>query len=120
MSSKVIVPVFCLLSLFLSSQIVAAECLTDQCHQNLAATKYIHGPVAAELAGGMGCVACHVPAGEKCSASKGGSFKPMISALQMCQLCHLRGTGSQHTSEKIECLKCHDPHGSDSGHELKR
>ena len=76
MSSKVIVPVFCLFSFFLSSQIVAAGCLTDQCHQNLAATKYIHGPVAAELAGGMGCVACHVPAGKNAPPAKGAVSNP--------------------------------------------
>lgn len=120
MSSKLSYPIVFFLSLFLFCQVVAAGCLTGNCHQDLAITKYVHGPVAAELAGGMGCVACHVPAGSKCSNGKAGSFKPMTTSLKMCQLCHSRGTGSNHTAEKIDCLKCHDPHGSNSGPELKR
>ena len=120
MSTKLLLPTVCFLSFFLSSQAGTAGCLTGSCHQNLTSTKYVHGPVAAELAGGTGCVACHVPDGKTCSESKGGSFKPITTAMKMCQHCHSRGTGTQHTAEKIDCLKCHDPHGSDAGPELKR
>jgi hypothetical protein len=98
----------------------AASCLDGGCHTALTSKKYIHGPVAAEQAGVKGCAACHVPAGKKCSRSGAGSFKPMAPPDRMCQTCHSRGTGSQHSAKKINCLKCHNPHGSDAGPELTR
>ncbi|MDY0350670.1 MAG: hypothetical protein RBR09_05385 [Desulfobulbaceae bacterium] len=98
----------------------AATCLTGDCHRGVAAGKYLHGPVAAEQIGGRGCVACHVPDGEACSADKGGIFKPLPAAVEMCRFCHSRGAASTHSAENSECLGCHDPHGSDSGPELLR
>jgi hypothetical protein len=38
----------------------------------------------------------------------------------MCNICHTRGAGTQHTAKKIDCLKCHDPHGSDRSPEFQR
>lgn len=103
-----------------SLQAQAATCLTGGCHTALATKKYLHGPVAAEAMGAKGCTACHVPAGNACSQARGGTFKPLPSAAQMCQICHSRGTGTQHSVKQIDCLKCHDPHGSDKNPELKR
>jgi hypothetical protein len=98
----------------------AQTCLTGACHQQIAAHKYLHGPVAAEQSGNHGCTACHVPAGRECSQGKGGAFKPMAASTQMCQTCHSKGTGTQHSAKKIDCLKCHDPHGSNRGIDLQR
>lgn len=98
----------------------AASCLTGDCHKSLTAKKYLHGPIAAEMAGAQGCVTCHVPAGKPCSQGKKGAFKPLSPASQMCKICHAQGTGTQHSTKKIDCLKCHDPHGSDKSSELKR
>jgi len=87
-------------------------CLAGGCHQQLAATKYVHGPVAAEMAGVKACEMCHVPT-TKCSSSKGGKFS--YKSRELCTICHNKGTGSQHSEKEIEskCLKCHDPHGSE-------
>lgn len=97
-----------------------ASCLRDGCHQAITASKYLHGPVAAEQIGATGCVACHAPAGKACTPGSAGSFRPLAPAVQMCQTCHSRGTGTQHTVQQIDCLKCHDPHGSDRGQDLQR
>ena len=109
-----------LLATVLAGESEAASCLTGNCHKPLTATKYLHGPIAAEMAGAKGCVACHVPAGKPCSQGKKGAFKPLVSAAKMCKICHAQGTGTQHSSKKIDCLKCHNPHGSDKNSELKR
>lgn len=107
-------------TLLCNVQAGAATCLTGGCHQALTSQKYVHGPIAAEQAGAKGCVACHIPAGKKCTQAKAGSFKPLAQPDKMCRICHSRGNGSQHSAKKINCLKCHDPHGSDKGPELKR
>lgn len=88
-------------------------CLNGNCHQGLTKTKYLHGPVAAELAGGKACVMCHLPAGPACTATTKGSFK--LKGKEICQACHTKGTGTQHSQAEVEskCLKCHAPHGSD-------
>jgi len=98
----------------------AATCLTSGCHQALTAQKYVHGPIAAEQAGGKGCTACHIPAGKKCSRTQAGSFKPLAEPEKMCQVCHSRENGTQHSAEKTNCLECHDPHCSDTGPDRKR
>jgi len=98
----------------------SATCLTGSCHRELATLKYLHGPVAAEQMGGKGCVACHVPAGAPCSQGRKGVFRKLAPSIQMCEVCHSRGTGTQHSNQKIDCLKCHDPHGSDRDQEFSR
>lgn len=95
-------------------------CLNGGCHQGLTKTRYLHGPVAAEMAGAKGCVMCHLPAGPACTATAKGIFKLKTKAL--CQACHTKGTGTQHSQAEIEgkCLKCHAPHGSDSSRQFLR
>ena len=95
-------------------------CLTGGCHQQLTATKYVHGPVAAEMAGVKACEMCHAPTNTKCSSSKGGKFS--YKSRELCTICHNKGTGSQHSEEEIEskCLKCHDPHGSEASRYMLR
>jgi len=120
MSIKVLFSGTILLIIFQVLQAQAATCLTGGCHQQLVSTKYLHGPVAAEQMGVKGCISCHVPAGRACTQTKGGVFKPMQPAYKMCQHCHSRGHGSQHTARKLDCLKCHDPHGSSRTPTLNR
>ena len=113
---------FCiiLLAIVPALPVQAATCLSGGCHQQIVASKYLHGPIAAEQSGKKGCVACHVPTGRQCAANKAGTFKPLTPSVKMCQLCHAKGTGTQHSVKKIDCLKCHDPHGSDHGIDLQR
>jgi len=95
-------------------------CLSGVCHQGLTKSKYLHGPVAAELAGAKACVMCHTPVGPPCTATSKGSFK--LKGREMCQTCHAKGNGSQHSQAGIEskCLRCHAPHGSDSSRQFLR
>lgn len=119
LSRSIPLAVFMLASL-LTAESWAASCLSGSCHKPLATTKYLHGPVAAELAGAKGCVTCHVPAGKACTQKKKGVFRPLASSGKMCKICHSRGTGTQHSTKKVNCLKCHDPHGSNKSARLKR
>lgn len=112
---------FCFILLAAGQQpTLAASCLRGGCHQEIAARKYLHGPIAAEQSGNKGCVACHIPAGRECAPDRAGSFQPLAQSTKMCQVCHSRGTGTQHSIKQIDCLKCHDPHGSDHGTDLQR
>ena len=103
-----------------ATQLQASNCLTGECHATLTAHKYIHGPVAAEQAGVMGCVACHIPGGKKCTKNSAGSFKIVAPPVTMCQSCHTKGNDSLHSAEELDCLECHDPHGSDTSPVFKR
>ncbi len=99
---------------------VAKGCLTASCHQGLAQLRYVHGPVAAEMAGADGCVMCHVPDGAACTPATAGKFT--LTGKGICLGCHDKGVGSQHTESEVEskCLTCHVPHGSDVGPEMLR
>lgn len=98
----------------------AAGCMAGGCHQGLTRFKYMHGPVAAELAGANGCAMCHEPAGAKCSVGRGGRYR--LKGKGLCVACHAKGAGSQHSAKEIEskCLKCHHPHGSNVSQYLLR
>ncbi|MHB8791238.1 MAG: hypothetical protein ACYDBT_15320 [Desulfobulbaceae bacterium] len=109
-----------LLAAFQARPIQAASCLSGGCHQTIAASKYLHGPIAAEQMGNTGCITCHIPAGKACAPDRAGSFQPLADSVRMCQTCHSRGTGTQHTGQQVDCLKCHDPHGSERGPDLPR
>ena len=100
--------------------VLAASCLSGGCHQAISAGKYLHGPIAAEQSGNTGCVTCHIPAGRACAPGQAGSFQPLADSVRMCQACHARGTGTQHSLKQIDCLKCHDPHSSNRGPDLLR
>jgi putative hemolysin len=109
-----------LLGLAGRGEAASSVCLNGACHQALTKTKYLHGPLAAEMAGAKACVMCHLPAGPPCTATTKGSFK--LKGKEICQACHTKGTGTQHTQAEIEskCLKCHAPHGSDSSPQFLR
>lgn len=118
---------FCLFSILFgvvfivtAAKVEAKGCMNGGCHQELTKVKYMHGPVAAEMAGVNACEMCHVPAGAKCTSSKGGSYK--VKSKGLCATCHVKGTGTQHSDKEIEakCLKCHDPHGSDVSRHMLR
>jgi hypothetical protein len=113
----------CLLGLLAPSgqvEAAASVCLNGSCHQTLTKSKYLHGPVAAELAGAKACVMCHLPAGPACTATAKGVFK--LKGKEICQACHTKGNGSQHSQSEIEskCLKCHAPHGSETSRQFLR
>jgi len=92
----------------------AQGCLVGGCHSRLTAIRYMHGPVAAEMAGVNGCTMCHIPNGPSCTNRKGGVF--VVKRKGLCVTCHDKGTGSQHSDKEIEpkCLNCHNPHGSEA------
>ena len=96
----------------------AGSCLDGGCHKELTTTRYLHGPVAAEMANVQGCIMCHIPQGRQCSTNMGGDFK--LKGKGMCTTCHDKGTGSQHSSAATNCLKCHAPHGSETNANMLR
>lgn len=106
-----------LVSGFLHASLVqAASCVS--CHKNLLEYRFQHGPVAAEAVRPGGCIMCHAPAGRECTALKGGLFAQPTRDL--CNKCHAKNTGSQHSGEQTDCLKCHDPHGSNESAQFLR
>ena len=104
---------FGVVSVATAARVEAKGCMNGGCHQELTRVKYMHGPVAAEMAGVNACEMCHIPAGARCSSGKGGSYK--LKGKGLCATCHGKGTGTQHSDKEIEskCLSCHNPHGSD-------
>ena len=103
-----------------ATKVAAKGCMNGGCHQELTKVKYMHGPVAAEMAGVNACEMCHVTTGAKCSSKKAGSYK--LKGKGLCATCHASGTGTQHSAKEIEskCLNCHDPHGSDVSRHMLR
>ena len=102
------------------SPVLAGQgCLSGGCHHALTEVRYLHGPVAAELAGAKGCEICHQPTGPECTPARAGSFQ---TGRDICTTCHDKGTGSQHSQAEVESkyLGCHDPHGSDSSPQMLR
>ena len=104
--------VFCGFMAAMVDSVPAATCLDNGCHHQLAATKYLHGPVAAEQAGAKGCTMSHQPAGFPCTIGRAGQFN--LRKKEMCRLCHDKGTSTLHSAARNNCLECHDPHGSDT------
>ena len=98
----------------------AASCIAGDCHKKTVSAKFLHGPVGAEQAGGEGCKSCHVPAGAACTATKAGQFKLKTQKDRLCLLCHERGTATQHTRTRKDCLSCHNPHQSELSEMLLR
>lgn len=98
----------------------AAGCAAGECHKKLVSAKFLHGPVAAEEAGAEGCVSCHVPAGRPCAPGTAGAFSLKTKKERLCFLCHDRGTATQHTKTRTDCLACHNPHASESSKNLLR
>jgi predicted CXXCH cytochrome family protein len=71
-------------------------CITGKCHNGMLAKKFVHGPVAVEQ-----CELCHRRTGKH-------AFRLEAEGEELCYLCHERGK-----ARKVNCLKCHSPHGSD-------
>ncbi len=96
----------------------AGACLDHGCHHSLTTRRYLHGPVAAEMAGAKGCIACHHPTSVACTPTKAGTFDS--PAQGMCKLCHAHETDTEHTKTYGHCLDCHAPHGSQTSPYLLR
>lgn len=100
----------------------AKNCIAGGCHAALVSPEFLHGPVAAEETGAVGCVSCHVPAGGACTPTKAGKFQLKTKPERLCLLCHDRGTSTQHTRthSQSKCLSCHTPHSSAQSQNLLR
>ena len=79
-----------------------ASCLTDKCHGQMLGKKFVHGPVAVE-----DCHFCHIKTAEH-------KFKLAATGENLCYICHERGH-----NKGVNCLSCHDPHGTDREFQLK-
>ncbi len=106
--------------LLASTPALSRTCLNGKCHQALTVSRHLHGPVAAEMAGAKGCIACHQSNGQACTKKRAGKFILAKQEKELCQLCHGKGTATEHTDSQTGCLHCHDPHGSDKSPNLLR
>lgn len=98
----------------------AGACIAGGCHAAVVKAKFVHGPVAAEETGAEGCTSCHLQKGAACTATKGGQFEFKTKKERLCILCHERGTSTQHTRTRSDCLSCHNPHHSEQSKNLLR
>lgn len=106
-------------ALFLAVAAQGNNCLSSDCHKDVASAKFVHGPVAAEEAGAQGCTSCHVPTGTECG-NVAGEFKFRADKKDLCTMCHEMGTSTDHRNREGKCLTCHNPHGSEKGPTLMR
>jgi predicted CXXCH cytochrome family protein len=121
MKTRALVAAACFAALALAaSDAAAGSCTSSGCHKKITGAKFLHGPVAAEETGGEGCVSCHVPAGQACTAAKAGKYTYKTKKERLCLLCHERGTATQHTRTRTDCLSCHNPHQSEQSKNLLR
>lgn len=116
----VAITLLALLGLAGRGEAATSACLNGTCHLALTKTKYVHGPVAAEMAGREACTMCHLHAGPECTATRKGSY--ILRGKDMCMACHSKGNGTQHSQAEVEskCPKCHAPHGSDTNRQFLR
>jgi predicted CXXCH cytochrome family protein len=87
-----------------SGPVPRGGCVTADCHGNIKAKLFLHGPVAADL-----CDACH----EVASASE-HTFRMPKTGGGLCNSCHELSTYGPVTHAPIvegDCEVCHDPHG---------
>ncbi len=98
--------------LYFSAPSLAGSCLEGGCHGDIGGYKYLHGPLAMELAGAEGCVNCHQPAGAPCTAAKGGQYKFAETDEKLCVICHDKSESPRHVGVETGCVDCHSPHGS--------
>jgi len=98
----------------------AGYCLAGQCHANIVARKYLHGPVSLEKQAQGGCELCHISDGRTCTFSKGGAFKFADTWDNLCLGCHGGTIPDDHKLPARPCVICHDPHGSNFSKKLFR
>lgn len=77
-------------------------CVTGACHKGMLQHKFVHGPTAVEQ-----CELCHMPTGKH-------AFRLAGAGQELCYICHERGK-----AKNVNCIKCHDPHGTDLEFQLK-
>jgi predicted CXXCH cytochrome family protein len=81
-------------------------CVTDNCHAKLLDFKFVHGPAAVQ-----DCAFCHEKVGDH-------KFRLVAKGPALCDICHeedLKKVGKK----AGDCLKCHNPHGTDIEFHLK-
>jgi predicted CXXCH cytochrome family protein len=91
------------------------DCTTAECHTKELNHKFQHGPTAVAA-----CDACHQYADPAAH-----TFKLRAEGRELCTFCHINKGG---TSDPVahkpfadgECLKCHDPHGSEARFNLRK
>ncbi len=80
-------------------------CVTSDCHTRVMAGRVLHGPTAQKQ-----CEACHVDADVKKH-----TYGLVVPIFELCSYCHVQSERSvvHKPVADRECVKRHDPHGSD-------
>lgn len=92
----------------------AQTCIAGGCHQALVETRNSHQPAAAG-----DCLFCHRQKSAEHAQDSDTSFHLTFSGNRLCQQCHEDAAAVHASVAGIECLSCHDPHGSDAPSLLK-
>ncbi len=92
------------------------SCINSQCHSEEVKHTFLHGPLAVKQ-----CFSCHAPIPVLPGEDK-HKFKILDSIPVLCFICHKDVNLKEDFHEPIakgECLKCHDPHGSELKSQLR-
>lgn len=98
----------------------AKSCIDGSCHAAQVQFKFLHGPLAIEQSGNSGCASCHKSAGKVCTPKSAGVFVLTEEKDKLCTHCHEKSESPKHVARVSDCVKCHNPHGSNSGITLLR
>ncbi len=81
------------------------SCATAECHTKVMSGRFLHGPTAQKQ-----CASCHVVD----DVAK-HTFRLVVPKNELCGYCHslTQRTVVHKPVTDGECVKCHDPHGSD-------
>jgi len=104
----------------LSVTSLASTCVNGSCHAKTVQFKFLHGPLAAEQQVGGGCISCHKSSGAACTPAAKGVFTYAEAKDKLCMLCHDKSESPDHIGRTTNCLKCHNPHGSDKNMKMTR
>lgn len=84
------------------------NCMESGCHAQLRQTRWVHGPIAVGA-----CQTCHLEDGP----AEKHRYKPAREKEARCSFCHPLPEPKRIRHEpfvKLDCPKCHDPHGGEN------
>jgi predicted CXXCH cytochrome family protein len=90
-----------------TTSVARGGCVTTDCHPDVKATPFVHGPVSVDA-----CDACHQEADVSAH-----TFQAPREGKAMCDFCHRLDLDKPYVHQPVAeglCSECHNPHGGDN------